>query len=116
MNASSGVDEKGRAAPEQDRVDVQADFVDDARGDESAREVAAAHQTDIASVTLLEISYELTGVVLHERHPLPCDLGERSREHVCVHLAGATAAALCGRKIPRLPSHQDRVDVLPVVP
>src|SRR5436853_5011303 len=54
------------ARAQQDRMDVEADLVDEPGSEQRPRELAAAHQTDVLARTSLQPPHETRRIVPHE--------------------------------------------------
>src|SRR5262245_5815235 len=68
-DAPAGVAERRYAAAQQNRMDVQPDFIHETLRQERLRQLAAAHQADVLARLLFEIPHERRGVAAHEFGP-----------------------------------------------
>src|SRR5688500_14314098 len=116
MNPATRVAEERNAGTEQHGVNVHPDLVDDACSKQRLGQLTAAHDADALSRLLLEPPHELACVVPDEMCAV-AHAGERPREDVGgdrAHSGVPSGAAHLHRDLPRLATHQHRVDGCPV--
>ena len=58
LQAMSGIAERGDCGAEKNRMNVQTDFIDQARGQKRLRQFAAAHQADLLAGSSLQVSHK----------------------------------------------------------
>src|SRR5208337_2502190 len=82
LHAMTGIAEGGDARAEKNRVNVEADTIDQALGEEGLRQFATAHQADIFAWRFLEGSDKVGSVAVHEFDVGIVDIPERAGEDI----------------------------------
>src|SRR5262249_20770996 len=107
--------EQRDSRPEQYRMDVETDLVDQLGLEERSGQLPAAHEANVLPVPALQVADELGDILPDDGDTTIGALGEGPREHVRLDpgvAPASVAAAEC--HLVGLPPHQDRVDGLPV--
>src|SRR3954463_5643127 len=102
--------EQGDSRSEENRVDVEADLVNEPGFEKRPGQLPASHDADVLSVLSLQVLDELGRILTDNRDTLRGALGQASRKDIRFHTRVApTLLAAAERNLVRLPPHHDRI-------